>query len=142
MSEQSITLKTVTAPPFKDCNSMLTPRLQLVVRYTKGGTSIMTGAEFVRGYEVSIQHDRLSNDGFRQFLIDGRGNPTATLEQASRFSAKTLDRLVGEIRSGKHNATIAHLYALAKTRRPEHNWPEAILPLEPEKKPCTALIVV
>jgi len=142
MSEQSILLKTVTAPPFKDCNSILTPRLQLVVRYTKGGTSIMTGAEFVRGYEVSIQHDRLSDEGFRRILIDHKGNPTASLEQASRFSAKALDRLVGEIRSGKYDATIEHLYALARARRPEHNWPEAILPLEPDKKPCTALIVV
>jgi hypothetical protein len=142
MSEQSIVLKTVTATPFKDCNSMLTPRLQLVVRYTKGGISIMTGVQFARGYEISIQYDCLSDEGFRRILIDHKGNPTASLEQASRFSAKTLDRLAGEIRSGKHNATIAHLYALAKTRRPQHNWPEAILPLEPEKKPCTALIVV
>ena len=142
MSEQSILLKTVTAPPFKDCNSILTPRLQLVVRYTKGGTSIMTGAEFVRGYEISIQYDCLSDEGFRRILIDHKGNPTASLEQASRFSAKTLDRLVGEIRSGKYDATIEHLYALARARRPEHNWPEAILPLEPDKKPCTALIVV
>jgi hypothetical protein len=95
-----------------------------------------------RGYEISVQHDLLGEDGYRQVQLDSRGNPTETLEQASRFSAKALDRLVGEIRSGKHNATIAHLYALARARRPEHNWPEAILPLEPEKKPCTALIVV
>jgi hypothetical protein len=142
MSEQSILLKTVTATPFKDGNLVFKPRLNLIARYTKGGFNIVTRDMVARGYEISVQHDLLGEDGYRQVQLDSRGNPTETLEQASRFSAKALDRLVGEIRSGKHNATIAHLYALARARRPEHNWPEAILPLEPEKKPCTALIVV
>ena len=68
MSQQSITIKTVTAPAFKDLSAMLTPRLKLVVSYTLGGTSFLTGATFARGYEIAIQHDRKSDQGFTSLM--------------------------------------------------------------------------
>ncbi len=130
---KSITIKTVTAPAFKDCNSMLTPRLKLEVSYTKGGMCFLTGNSYARAYEISIQHDRHSDQGFSSFLIDGKGNPTASIEGAKRFSAKTLERLASEVRNGKHDDLIARLYAKAKANRSEYAWPESILPLvEPE----------
>lgn len=109
---------------------MLTPRLHLVVSYTKGGTSYLTGRDIPRGYEVAIQHDRLSEGGTVSMLLDARcGNPTASLEPAARFSVKTLDRIAEEVRNGKHDATIAELYCKAKANRSEFAWPASIFPL-------------
>ena len=127
MSTQSIIIKRVTAPAFKD--SMLTPRLTLVVSYTKGGVSYFTGDSIPRGYDLSIQHDRHSDQGFTSVLIDGKGNPTASLEPAARFSAKTLERLADDVRNGKHDDLIARLYAKAKANRSEYAFPESILPI-------------
>jgi len=129
MSQQSITIKTVTAPAFKDLSAMLTPRLKLVVSYTLGGTSFLTGATFARGYEIAIQHDRKSDQGFTSLILDGKGNPTAGIEGAKRFSAKTLERIADEVRNGKYDELIARLYDKAKSNRSEHAWPESILPL-------------
>lgn len=126
---QSITIKTVTAPAFENFREMLTPRLKLEVEYTLGGTSFFTGSHFPRGYEISVKHDRVSDRGFTSMLIDGKGNPTAPIEPAKRFSAKTLERIVNEVRSGKHDELIAKLYAKAVSNRSEHKWPESILPL-------------
>lgn len=126
---QEITIKTVEAPAFKDLSAMLTPRLKLVVEYTLGGTSMFTGSHFPRGYEISVRHDRVSDQGFTSLIIDGRGNPTAPIESAKRFSAKTLERIANEVRSGKHDELITKLYARAKANRSEHAWPESILPL-------------
>jgi hypothetical protein len=126
---QSITLKTVTAPAFKDCNSMLTPRLKLVVTYTKGGMCYFTGSSAPRGYDISVEHDRHSDQGFTSMLLDAKGNPTVSVEPAARFSAKTLERIADEVRSGKHDELIAKLYAKAKANRSEHDWPKSILPL-------------
>ena len=129
---QSITIKTVTAPAFKESkysNEMLTPRLKLVVSYTKGGTSFISGRNIPRGYDISIQHDRHSDQGFVSILIDAKGNPTASLEPGARFSVKTLERIADEVRAGKHDATITQLYAKAKANRSEYAWPESILPL-------------
>lgn len=129
MSEQSITIKVVTAPPFKDGNQTLTPRLKLVVSYTNGGVSFLTGHEIPRGYDVSVEHDRQSDQGFTSIVIDGKGNPTASLEPAARFSAKALERIAGNVREGIYDSTIAALYATAKANRSEYAWPESILPL-------------
>lgn len=129
MSQQSITIKTVTAPAFQDGSWMLTPRLELVVSYTKGGVNIFTGSSYPRGYELSVQHDRLSDQGFSSFLIDGKGNLTTVLEPAARFSAKTLERFANDVRSGKHDELIERLYAKAKANRSEYAWPDSILPL-------------
>lgn len=126
---QSITIKTVTAPAFKDFNSMLTPRLKLVVSYTKGGMSYFTGSSIPRGYDIAVQHDRHSDQGFTSMLLDGKGNPTAVLEPAARFSAKTLERIANDVRNGKHDELIARLYSKAKANRSEYAWPESILPL-------------
>ena len=129
MSEKSITIKTVTAPVFKDWNNMLTPRLKLVISYTKGGTCYFTGGHAPRGYEISVQHDRHSDQGFTSMLIDGKGNPTASIEAAARFSATKLERIADDVRNGKHDELIARLYAKAKANRSEYAWPESILPL-------------
>lgn len=127
---QTIRIKTVKAPPFTEAWNLLTPRLHLVVSYTKGGTSYLTGRDIPRGYEVAIQHDRLSEGGTVSMLLDARcGNPTASLEPAARFSAKTLERIVEEVRNGKHDAAIAELYEKAKANRSEFAWPASILPL-------------
>lgn len=126
---QSITIKTVEAPAFKDGSQMLTPRLKLVVSYTKGGTSYITGKAIPRGYDLAIQHDRHSDAGYTSMLLDGKGNPTASLEPAARFSAKTLERIAADVRNGKHDALIAQLYAKAKANRSEYAWPASILPL-------------
>jgi hypothetical protein len=130
---QSITIKTVTAPPFQESKyskEMLTPRLKLVVSYTKGGTSFITGNKIPRGYDLSVDHDRHSDQGFTSVLLDSRcGNPTASLEPGARFSAKTLERIADDVRNGKHDALIAQLYDKAKANRSEHTWPESILPL-------------
>lgn len=126
---QSITIKTVEAPAFKNFSAMLTPRLKLVVSYTKGGMSYFTGSSIPRGYDISVQHDRHSDEGYTSMLLDGKGNPTAALEAAARFSAKTLERIADEVRSGKHDDLIARLYAKAKANRSEYAWPESILPL-------------
>lgn len=69
---QSITIKTVTAPSFKEDfgSATLTPRLTLEVSYTTGGTSYFTGSHFPRGYEISIKHDRKSDQGFTSMLLD------------------------------------------------------------------------
>lgn len=124
-----ITIKTAVAPAFKDGNQMLTPRLNLVVSYTKGGTSFLAGNEIHRGYDLSVQHDRRSDQGFTSILIDHKGNPTANLEPAARFSAKTLERLADDVRNGKHDALIAQLYSKAKANHSEYAWPESLLPL-------------
>jgi hypothetical protein len=129
MSEQSITLKQVTAQPFKDGSAMLTPRLTLVVSYTKGGTSFITGAAIPRGYDVSVQYDRQSDQGFTSIIIDGKGNPTASIEPAAKFSSKSLERIANDVRNGKHDDLIAQLYTKAKANRSEYAWPESILPL-------------
>lgn len=132
MSEQSITIKTVTAPAFQESrysSETLTPRLKLVVSYTKGGTSYFTGSSIPRGYDLSVQHDRHSDQGFTSMIIDGKGNPTASLEPAARFSAKAMERIADDVRNGKHDDLIARLYAKAKSNRSEYAWPESILPL-------------
>lgn len=129
MSEQSITIKVVTAPPFKEGNQTLTPRLKLVVSYTKGGVSFLTGHAIPRGYDVSVEHDRQSDNGFNYITIDGKGNPTASLEPAARFSAKALERIAGNVREGIYDSTIAALYAKAKANRSKYAFPEFILPL-------------
>jgi hypothetical protein len=139
MSEQSITIKIVTAPPFKDLNSMLTPRFKLVVSYTKGGVSFLTGQSIPKGYDISVQYDRISDKGVRFTVIDGKGNPTASLEPAARFSAKTLERIADNVRFCKHDQLIAQLYAKAKENRPEYAWPDSILPImEPSQWDCTS----
>ncbi len=129
---QSITIRTVTAPAFKESqysNDMLTPRLRLVVSYTKGGASWITGNAIPRGYDLAIQHDRESDAGFTSIIIDSKGNPTASLEPAARFSLKTLERLADDVRNGKHDALIAQLYSKAKANRSEYTFPDSILPL-------------
>lgn len=130
---QSITIKTVTAPAFQESKyskEMLTPRLKLVVSYTKGGTNFLTGNAIPRGYDLSVQHDRLSDQGYTSVILDSRcSNPAASLEPGARFSAKTLERIADDVRNGKHDATIAQLYAKAKANRSEYAWPESMLPL-------------
>jgi hypothetical protein len=129
MSTQSIIIKQVTAPAFKDWKSMLTPRLKLVVSYTKGGMNYFTGDSIPRGYEISVQHDRKSDEGFVSVVIDGKGNPTASIEAAARFSTKALERIVYEVQHGKHDELIARMYAKAKANRSEYAFPASILPL-------------
>lgn len=133
MSEQSITIKQVESQPFRDGIAMLTPRLTLVVSYTKGGTSFFTGSTIPRGYGVSVQYDRLSDQGFTSIVIDGKSNPTANLEPAARFSAKALERIAGNVRNGIYDSTVAALYAKAKANRPEYAFPEFILPLADDR---------
>jgi hypothetical protein len=129
MAEQSITIKTVTAPPFKEGNETITPRLKLVVGYTKGGTNVLTGYEIPRGYDIAIRHDRTS-ESLVYVSIDGKGNPTSTIKPAARFSANMLELLAKEVRDGKHDELITKLYDKAKANRPEYAWPETILPAE------------
>ena len=62
-------------------------------------------------------------------LLDAKGNPTAELEPAARFSAKALERIANDVRNGKHDELITRLYAKAKANRAEYAWPESILPL-------------
>ena len=128
MSDRSVTIATVTAPDFVDCGRSLTPRLQLVVSYTTGGMCYFTGNRYSRGYEIAVRHDRRSSEGWVSIIIDGKGNPTAFVEPAARFSQKTLDRIANEVRDGKHDRTISVLYAKAKINRSEYAWPESIMP--------------
>jgi hypothetical protein len=62
-------------------------------------------------------------------LLDGKGNPTASLEPAARFSAKTLERIANDVRNGKHDELIERLYTKAKANRSEYDFPASILPL-------------
>lgn len=137
---QSITIKTVEAQPFKDLSATLTPRFKLVVEYTLGGTSFLTGATFPRGYAIAVQHDRVSDRGFTSLILDGKGNPTACIEGAKRFSAKTLERIANDVRSGKHDELIAKLYAKAKDNRPEYAWPDMLPLVAPVVLPTEAIM--
>jgi len=134
MPERAITINTVTAQPFEDCGRTLTPRLHLIVSYTTGGMCYFTGNRYSRGYEIAVRHDRSSNEGWVSIIIDGKGNPTAIVEQAARFSQKTLERIANDVRCGKHNATINALYANAKANRSAYQWPEGIM-AKPEAIP-------
>lgn len=128
MPDRSITISNVTANPFEDCGRMFTPRMQLIVNYTTGGMCYFTGNRYSRGYEIAVRYDRLSDQGWVSIIIDGKGNPTSLVEQAARFSAKTLDRIANDVRNGKHNTLIEALYARARVNRREHVWPDSILP--------------
>lgn len=122
-------VKTVFAADFIELGSVLTPRLHLVVDYTRGGKSFITGEHYAKGYQISIRHDRIDQEGSRSMVIDGKGHPTACIQKADRFSQKTLDNLVNEVRSGKYDSLIADLYANAKANASQHVWPETIFPL-------------
>jgi len=128
MTDRSIVIATVTAPTFIDCGKAVTPRLRLVVSYTLGGVNYFNGQRYSRGYEIAVQHDRRSNEGWTSIIIDGKGNPTAFVEAAARFSQKTLDKIADDVRAGKHNDLIERLYAKAKSNRSEYEWPASILP--------------
>lgn len=122
-------IKTVFAADFMELGSVLTPRLHLVVDYTRGGRSSITGEHYAKGYQIAIRHDRIDQEGSRSMVIDGKGNPTCCIQKADRFSQKTLDNLVNEVRSGKYDSLIADLYANAKANISQHAWPETLFPL-------------
>jgi hypothetical protein len=137
----SVIVKTVLAANFEELGSLLTPRLHLVVDYTRGGVSMITGEQFAKGYQLSIRHDRIDQDGLRSFVIDGKGNPTACIQKADRFSQKTLDKLVGQVLSGIYDDLIARLYATAMANNPRHAWPSSILPLTKDENGLHAAVV-
>lgn len=126
---KSVFLKTVTAPAYEDLGSLLTPRLHLVVDYTQGGKSLITGKEFQKGYQIAIRSDRVCDRGFRFMIIDGKGDPTFCVEQSERFRPKRLDSIVADVRSGKYDDLISEMYAIAKASKNYYVWPVSILPL-------------
>ena len=91
---------------------------------------MFSGGTIPRGYDLSVRHDRISDQGWTSVIIDGKGNPTASLKSAARFSANMLELLAKEVRDGKHDELIAKLYAKAVANRSEYAWPETILPAE------------
>jgi hypothetical protein len=135
MTAQSVTLKTVEAPPYQQNRLTMTPRLSLVVRYTKGGKNAMTLAVIPRGYEITVQFDRLDNEGSRYVPLDGKPNPAFTVESAARFTPKAFARIVSETRNGKHCKLIDELYRTATDQRPEIAWAVSIFPLD-EQEPA------
>lgn len=127
MSSKNV--KTVVGSAFFELGSLLTPRLHLMVEYTKGGTSGITGEHFERGYQISIRHDRIDQDGMVSVLIDGKGDPTSCIATAPRFSQTVLDTKVEQVLTGVYDQLICSLYAKATAMRPDYNWPERILPV-------------
>lgn len=125
---RSITLHTVTAPDFQDGRTAFTPRLQLVVGYDEGGTNMLSGRERPRCYFLAVQYDQRTPDGFLQLILDGKGNPTASLEPAARFSEAKLKKIAADVTAGKFDAQIDELYAKAVAHRSKHAWPESIRP--------------
>lgn len=125
----SVTIKTVTAPPFVERGTRLTPRLHLVVDYTKGGTSQINGKIYPRGYQISVRFDRIADDGTTSQVIDGRGDPSLCVEPSPRFTKKRLDSIVAEVYGELHQWLIRELYQQAKADRSTHVWPDCILPL-------------
>jgi hypothetical protein len=123
-------LKTVTGNRFESLGTYLVPRLHLVVSYTRGGTSDITGEPCERGYCISVQHDCWADEGFRSFIVDGKGDPAESLLLSDSFSQKTLDNLIWQVRKGIHDAIVASLYAEAIASRPQYGWARKILPLE------------
>lgn len=123
-------LKTVTGNRFESLGTYLVPRLHLVVSYTRGGVSDITGEPCERGYCISVQHDCWAEEGFRSFIVDGKGDPAESLLLTDRFSQKTLDNLIWQVRKGIHDAIVASLYAKAIASRPQYGWAKTILPLE------------
>jgi|LauGreDrversion4_2_1035121.scaffolds.fasta_scaffold01068_19 hypothetical protein len=126
MNRESITLVTVIGPAFEELGQSLVPRLELVVRYTRGGVSAINGITYTRGYEICVCHNRRSLDGFKSIIIDGKGDPSETILPSERFIEKTLHRIACEVRNGKHSEIVSRLYCRAKANRPEHVWPERI----------------
>jgi hypothetical protein len=125
---RSITINTVTAPDFVDGRTAFTPRLHLVVGYDEGGISMMSGRERPRGYFLAVQYDQRSSEGYLQLILDGKGNPTATLELAARFAESKLNKLAAAVQAGKFDAVIDELYAKAVANRSKYQWPESIRP--------------
>lgn len=125
----SVTIKTVTAPPFVERGTKLTPRLHLVVDFTKGGTSQINGKIYPRGYQISVRFDRIADDGTTSQVIDGRGDPSLCVEPSPRFTKKRLDSIVAEVYGELHQWLIRELYRQATVDRSTHVWPDDILPL-------------
>jgi len=121
--KDSITIAVVHGPSFQDGRSTLTPRLKLTVNYMKGGMNYFNGQTMPRGYIVSVEYDRVSDDGFRSLLLDGKGNPSAVVEHAKRFNAKKLQEIAQRVIDGKYEALVSGLYAQAIEIR-KHAWPE------------------
>lgn len=122
-----ITIATVTAPSFVDGRNTLTPRLHLRVSYMKGGPNYFNGKVNPRGYSISVDFDRRSDEGFVSLLIDGKGNPAALIESAKRFNQKKLEAIAQQVRDGKHDELVERLYARAVFNRNNHAWPASIL---------------
>jgi hypothetical protein len=125
----SVTIKTVTAPPFIERGTRLTPRLHLVVDYTKGGTSLINGKHYPRGYQISVRFDQIADDGEISQVIDGKGDPSLCIELSPRFTKKRLDSIVAEVYGELHEWIIRDLYRQATVDRSNHVWPKSILPL-------------
>lgn len=128
----SVTIKTVTAPPFIERGTRLTPRLHLVVDYTRGGTSQINGKNYPRGYQISVRFDRIGDDGEISQVIDGIGDPSLCIEKSSKFTKKRLESIVAEVYDELHTHLIRELYRQATVDRSRHVWPDSITPL---KKP-------
>jgi hypothetical protein len=126
MRQQSVRLKTVTAKPFKDHDEIVIPRLHLDVQYTKGGTSVVTGKVFARGYEVGVYYDHVYRDGQASSVVS---NATENIAVASRFTPARFESILADIAAGTHNELITKLYARAVSAHPEHAWPESIFPI-------------
>lgn len=122
-----ITIATVTAPPFVEFPESpfprnLTPRLHLRVNYDEGNHSRP------RAYTVSVEFDRLSDDGYVSVILMQHKRPIAIVEVAKRFSQAKLDNLADSVRRGDHNETVERLYDIAVNQHHEHHWPLSILP--------------
>lgn len=119
-----IVIKTVRGPKFIELGEPLTPIIQFVADYTKGGVSGIDGRKFEQGYYLSARHFRCGWIS-KSVVIDGKGNPSECVIRADRFSIKTLFDLAELAKRGAYDPLLASLYAEAREKWSEHQWPKS-----------------
>ena len=122
-------IKTITGRILKERGEILTPQLHLCVEYTQGGQSLITGDIFRRGYIITVRHERVDQHGNRSMLIDGLGDATYYVELALRYNRSRHAELCEQVRCGRHDEVIAHLFEKAKKLRPQLEWQAPMLPI-------------
>ena len=122
----SVTIWVVHGSPFWELGTMLIPRLHLVVYYTKGGVSEITGKQVERGYHISVRHDRICENGYRSQIIDGKGNPAVCVAASAKFAKPVLHRLAERVKAGDYDDLILDLYRQAVAMRPDYSWPSLL----------------
>lgn len=118
-------IKTVRGPKFIELGEPLRPIIQFVADYTKGGLSGIDGRKFEPGYYISARHFRLGLGISRSVVIDGKGNPSECVMRAEKFSIKTLFDLAESAKRGVYDPLLASLYAEAREKWSEHQWPDS-----------------